>query len=73
MCVQCAAQALEQSAAAGGASGLPALLAAGATAVGANSLGDWLAARNLAWVTQRRVRIVSAGLASAAIVAAVQL
>jgi hypothetical protein len=73
VCAQCWTQSIEQSAAAGGASGLQALLAAGATAFGANSLGSWLLARDFRWVTRRRLRIAGAVLVSIAIVAALQL
>jgi hypothetical protein len=49
-------QSVEQAAAAGGPSTLPALLSAGAAALGANSLSAWLAARGLSWATPRRLQ-----------------
>ena len=59
MCSQCAYQIFETSVKAGGVSSAPALLAAGATSVGARGLGNWLAARGFHWVTRRRVTVVT--------------
>lgn len=59
MCSECAYQVFETSVKAGGASSVPALLAAGATSVGARGLGHWLAARGFGWVTPRRVTVAT--------------
>ena len=53
--------------AAGGGSGVQALVAAGATSVGARGLGNWLAARGFGWVTGRRVTIAVSMLTMVAI------
>ena len=71
MCANCAFQVWETSVRAGGASGTQALVAAGATSVGARGLGNWLAARGFGWVTPARVTIVTTLLVTIAILAVV--
>ena len=69
MCANCAYQVRETSVSAGGASGTQALLAAGATSVGARSVGNWLAARGFGWVSGTRITVVTVLLVTIAIVA----
>ena len=71
MCANCAYQIWESSVKAGGASGTQALLAAGATSVGARGVGRWLAACGFGWVTATRVTVATAVLMSLAMVAVV--
>jgi len=71
VCAQCAYQIWESSVKAGGASAPQALLAAGATSVGARGLGRWLAASGFGWVTTRRVTAATALLVALAVVAVV--
>ncbi len=71
MCANCAYQVWESSVKAGGASGTQALLAAGATSVGARGMGRWLSACGFGWVTAKRVTVATALLMSLAVVAVV--
>jgi len=71
MCAQCAYQIWESSVKAGGASGTQALLAAGATSVGARGVGKWLTASGFGWVTTRRVTVATTLLVTLAVVAVV--
>ena len=69
MCVSCASQVWQSSVNAGGASGVQALFAAGAASVGARGIGNWLAARGVAWVTPARITAMTVLAVTAAIVA----
>ncbi len=71
VCVNCASQVWQSSASAGGPSGVQALLAAGAASFAARAVGNWLAARGLGWVTQRRITVATALLVMLAVVAVV--
>ena len=71
MCANCAFQVWETSVRAGGASGTQALLAAGATSVGARGFGSWLASRGAKWVTPARVTVLTTVLVTIVIVAVV--
>lgn len=71
MCVNCAYQVWESSVSAGGPSGTQALLAAGATSMGARGAGNWLATRGFAWATKTRVTAVTVLLVMLALAAVI--
>lgn len=71
MCANCALQVWETSVKAGGGSATHALVAAGATSVGARGLGSWLATRGVSWASPARVTIVTSVLVMVAIGAVV--
>jgi hypothetical protein len=73
MCVQCAFNASEAAASAGGPTGVVALLAAAAARAGAGSLAGWLAAREVGWVTQRRAKAFVVASAMLGLIVATQL
>jgi hypothetical protein len=61
MCMQCAFEGSKAAAAAGGAAGVPGVLAAASAALGLSKLSGWLAARGHHVFTPKRLRIVTAG------------
>lgn len=71
MCANCAFQVWETSVRAGGGSAPQALIAAGATSVGARRFGSWLAARGFTWVTTTRITAATTLLVMIAIVVVV--
>lgn len=71
VCANCAFQVWETSVRAGGGSATQALVAAGATSVGARRIGTWLAARGCGWVTRARVTFATTLLVTIAIVVVV--
>ena len=60
MCVNCALNAFEQGASAGGSSAVPVLAATSASALGMRKLSNWLLALNVGWVTARRLKVATA-------------
>ena len=56
---------------AGGPSGAQALIAAGATSVGARGAGNWLTSRGFAWATKPRITVVAVILVMLALVAVI--
>ena len=60
MCLQCALEGSKAAAAAGGAAGVPGVLAAASAALGLSKLSGWLAARGHHVSTPKRLRIATA-------------
>lgn len=71
MCVNCALQVWETSVRSGGASAPQALIAAGATSVGARGVGNWLASRGFGWATRRRIAVATSLLVTVVLIAVV--